>query len=148
MASDTPLHPLRACQPKNAKQSFEKFGSHLQKALQDAFPTTAKPYAKVHAELCYFDNVVDEKDSGVMEDVKVIGDLFRDVYKYDVTEFAIPSTGDYEAKKAFLMRIAQLYAMCETDGLLVIYYCGHGFTRKVAPDNDGDARKEKHIWWR
>src|SRR6266498_531290 len=99
MPSGTPLHPIRSTHDEKHVDSLEKFGSDLQAALNDVFPTQAKPYIKVHMELFYWDNNHLEKNNTMNDDVDAIRELFEKKYHYDIEEFEIPSKDDKAADK-------------------------------------------------
>ncbi|KAI0387562.1 hypothetical protein F5Y04DRAFT_240505 [Hypomontagnella monticulosa] len=89
------------------------------------------PYTNVRVLMLWWAGT----DLKIDKEVKVLAKLFKDEFRYDVTNFVIPSNG--EQNKELSRELMGLNEQLGTDSLLIIYYAGH-----CKADEKGYAQ-----WW-
>ena len=96
-----------------------KLGSDLNQAVQAAWPKRhSVRYSQVHVLLLSWA----EDDLGVAHEIRGLRHVFRDLYKFEVQEYQIPSL---KPDKALKRRVSDFLDNDDKDNLFVIYYGGH-----------------------
>lgn len=99
--------------------SIEKFADDLQVAINAAWPTRKRSYYKsVYVLLLSWE----DDNLGVEEEIKRLGHVFTNLYRFAVEEYRIPRK---KPGKATISRVSSFLEMDAHDALLILYYGGH-----------------------
>jgi len=121
-ASNGDLRPRSLPSPRYLP-NFGEFIQAANNALDHAYPKqqqlTVPRYTRVTVLLIQWL----KDDLGVTPELEKLGNVFRDIYGYDVRPiYSIPETG---SDSALLTQIEQLTQDAAPDHLLIVYYGGH-----------------------
>ena len=98
------------------------FLKRVEEATKAAFPNAGRSrYTTVNVLLLLWE----DDDLGVIDEVKLLEKVFREIYKYNTERWFIPSQ---DADDALLEKLLAFRKSNERDdNLFIIYYGGHGF---------------------
>jgi hypothetical protein len=111
-------------------QDIEKLGADLDEAVQAVWPKRYDArYSQAHVLLLSW---LDD-DLGVEREIKGLRHVFRDIYKFTVHEYRIPSgKPDMSLKRTMCQFLSEFD---EKETLLIVYYGGHA--RRGLQSNEG-----------
>ena len=72
-----------------------------------------------------------EDDLGVIDEIDMLGDVFCDLHRCEVSVYIIPS---YQPDRALKRRAIQFVEDAHQDCLLMFYYAGHTFLNPGRPN--------------
>lgn len=99
--------------------SIDQFARDLQTAIDAAWPTrTRSRYKEVHVLLLSWE----DDNLGVDREIKRLGYVFKNLYRFDVEEFKIPKT---TPGKATTSQVSTFLEKDAYDNMLIVYYAGH-----------------------
>jgi hypothetical protein len=99
--------------------NIKKFAEDLQLAIDAAWPTRRKSrYKEVHVLLMSWE----DDNLGVEKEIRRLGYVFSNLYRFNVQEFRIPRK---TPGKATSKRVWTFLEKDKTDSLLIFYYAGH-----------------------
>jgi hypothetical protein len=99
--------------------NIEKFVDDLQVAINAAWPTRKKTrYENVHVLLLSWE----DDNLGVELEIKRLGHVFSNLYRFNVQEFKIPRK---TPGKATISCVSHFLETDAHDSLLIVYYAGH-----------------------
>jgi hypothetical protein len=96
-----------------------------------AFPRPQQPYATVHALMISWE----EDDLRTEHEISKLKTLFEDVYRYSTNHYKIPSSDAPEFDLDLVLSQTNYHHGRNEDGLLIIYYGGHGELEKKTSDS-------------
>ena len=109
--SNTPFHV----------RDIKALGEVLTNAAEAAFPNRGvSRYKEVHTLLLSWE----DDNLGVADEIDELGDVFRNLYSFDVEEWKIPSKRSHNSLAAKVLGFLDDYE--SKDNLLIVYYGGHG----------------------
>ena len=107
-------------------KDLEKFGHLLEGAANAAFPRRLSRYREVHVLLLSWE----DDNLGVVTEVSELRDVFRQVYRYNVEQWRIPSDHSYKALRKQITRFLDEFE--DQNNLLIIYYGGRTYIFRTA----------------
>lgn len=120
-------HPVAPQYPDgNATQHLQNL-SEFVKAVAEGlsrltFPRPEQPYASVHALMISWE----DDDLGTEADIQRLQCLFETKYRFSTTHFKIPSSRNPEIDLDLAIAKTKALYGREDDGLIILYYGGHG----------------------
>jgi hypothetical protein len=111
--------PLSAYTRRSRAQYFKDFALDLQNAVTNALPTVVKPYGQVSVLAFHWEN-----DNIGVEPLELdLLEVFRDIYKFHVESFVIPSANSHNSLAQKLLDFSRKWAA--KDALRIYIYSGH-----------------------
>ena len=116
----TPTTYSTALSPEHLK--FEDLIERVNISIQNFFPNDGYRYKQVHCLLLSWE----ADDLGVIDEVKELADVFKDLYGYhSVQRWRIPTQRSYLKLEDTLYQFRKVHS--SDDNLLIVYYAGHGY---------------------
>jgi hypothetical protein len=102
-----------------------------------AFPRPQQPYSAVHVLMISWK----DDDLRTEHEISKLKALFEDIYRYPTNHYKIPSNDSPEFDLEFVLSQTNMQHGRDEDGMLIIYYGGHGELEKKSSDSIWKAWK-------
>lgn len=105
---------------------MDTFAQLLQQGVDALWSTRdSNRYKEVHVLLLRWE----DDNLGVDSEIKRLGNVFSDLYRFDVCLWNIPKESP---ARLTIARVSELVEACGNDSLIIMYYAGHGGLSKEA----------------